>query len=97
MSRQDRYSENQMGELPDILRSRSIETPIETRDKLYELALGLIRTVFPPQKGIRLVGVALSNFELPNVCAEAELPFRGNLDLRQPLLLAGRTTQDNHN
>ena len=78
-------------------RSRSIETPIETRDKLYELALELIRTVFPPQKGIRLVGVALSNFQLPNVCAEAELPFRGNLDLRQPLLLAGRTTQDNHN
>src|ERR1700690_2828378 len=32
-------------------RSRSIETPIETRDKLHELALELIRTVFPPQKG----------------------------------------------
>ena len=57
-------------------RSRSIETPIETRDKLHELALELIRTVFPPQKGIRLVGVALSNFRLPNTGAEAELPFR---------------------
>ena len=57
-------------------RSRSIETPIETRDKLHELALGLIRTVFPPQKGIRLVGVTLSNFRLPNAGAEAELPFR---------------------
>ena len=30
-------------------RSRSIETAIETRDKLHELALELIRTVFPPQ------------------------------------------------
>jgi DNA polymerase IV len=57
-------------------RSRSIETPIETRDKLHELALELIRTVFPPQKGIRLVGVTLSNFRLPNIGAEAELPFR---------------------
>ena len=57
-------------------RSRSIETPIGTRDKLCELALELIRTVFPPQKGIRLVGVTLSNFRLPNVSTEAELPFR---------------------
>jgi nucleotidyltransferase/DNA polymerase involved in DNA repair len=57
-------------------RSRSIETPIETRDKLHELALELIRTVLPPQKGIRLVGVTLSNFRLPNTGAEAELPFR---------------------
>jgi hypothetical protein len=36
----------------------------------------LIRTVFPPQKGIRLVGVTLSNFRLPNMGADAELPFR---------------------
>src|SRR5580693_9061356 len=46
-------------------RSRSIETPIETRDKLHELALELIRTIFPPEKGIRLVGVTLSNFRCP--------------------------------
>src|SRR4029077_6990685 len=57
-------------------RSRSVETPIETRDKLHELALELIRTVFPPQRGIRLVGVTLSNFRLPNIGADAELPFR---------------------
>src|SRR5271167_4613909 len=50
-------------------RSRSIETRIETREKLLELALELIRTVFPPQKGIRLVGVTLSNFKLPNTNA----------------------------
>ena len=56
-------------------RSRSIETPIETRGKLHELALELIRTVLPPQKGIRLVGVTLSNFRLPNMGGDAELPF----------------------
>ena len=57
-------------------RSRSIEAAIETREKLHELALELIRTVFPPPKGIRLVGVTLSNFRLPNTGAVAELPFR---------------------
>src|SRR6516162_7927992 len=40
-------------------RSRSLETAIETRDRLHEVALGLIR--FPPPRGIRLVGVSLSN------------------------------------
>jgi DNA polymerase IV len=53
-----------------------METSIETRDKLYEVALDLIRSVFPPPKGIRLVGVTLSNFRSPNVGGEAELPFR---------------------
>jgi DNA polymerase-4 len=57
-------------------RSRSIEAAIETSDKLHELALELIRTVFPPQRGIRLVGVTLSNFRSPNTAREAELPFR---------------------
>jgi len=32
-------------------RSRSIETAIETRDKLHEVALDLIRSVFLPRKG----------------------------------------------
>jgi DNA polymerase IV len=57
-------------------RSRSVETAIETKDKLYEVALDLIRTVFPPQKGIRLVGVTLSNFPSPNAGGDVELPFR---------------------
>jgi DNA polymerase-4 len=57
-------------------RSRSVETAIETKDKLYELALGLIRSVFPPRKGIRLVGVTLSNFQSPTAGGDAELPFR---------------------
>jgi DNA polymerase IV len=32
-------------------RSRSIETTIETRDRLREVALDLIRSVFPPREG----------------------------------------------
>jgi DNA polymerase IV len=57
-------------------RSRTMETAIETRDRLHEVALDLIRSVFPPAKGIRLVGVTLSNFRSPDAGGEAQLPFR---------------------
>jgi len=43
-------------------RSQSFALPIESRASLHEASLGLIRSVFPPRKGIRLVGVTLSNF-----------------------------------
>jgi DNA polymerase-4 len=53
-----------------------METSIETRDTLHEVALGLIRSVFPPPTGIRLVGVTISNFRLQNVGEGSELRFR---------------------
>jgi DNA polymerase-4 len=56
-------------------RSRSIQTTIETRETLHHLALGLIRSVFPPPKGIRLVGVTLSNFQAQSGNEAAELPL----------------------
>ena len=56
-------------------RSRSTEMTIQTREKLYELALGLIRSLFPPRKGIRLVGVTLSNFQAQSSSEAAELPL----------------------
>ena len=57
-------------------RSRSMEMTIETREKLHQIALDLIRSVFPPPKGVRLVGVSLSNFRLQIASEVAELPFR---------------------
>ena len=57
-------------------RSRSVEAAIETSERLHEVALDLIRSVFPPPKGVRLVGVTLSNFRPPNEGGEAKLPFR---------------------
>jgi DNA polymerase-4 len=57
-------------------RSRSMETAIETRDRLREVALDLIRSIFPPHRGIRLVGVSLSNFGSSTVHEAVELPFR---------------------
>ena len=44
-------------------RSQSYPRVLETRDQLHAASLGLIRSVFPPRKGIRLVGVTLSNLE----------------------------------
>ena len=55
-------------------RSRSVEPAIKTRDRLHEVALGLVRSVFPPQRGVRLVGVTLSNFRTINASQGDELP-----------------------
>jgi DNA polymerase IV len=57
-------------------RSRSMEAAVETRERLREVALDLIRSVFPPPRGIRLVGVSLSNFGSQTAGEAAELPFR---------------------
>jgi DNA polymerase-4 len=35
---------------------------VASREQLHAASLGLIRSVFPVAKGIRLVGVTLSNF-----------------------------------
>ena len=43
-------------------RSRSLGAPVGSRAVLHEASLALIRSVYPPPKGIRLVGVTLSNF-----------------------------------
>jgi DNA polymerase-4 len=43
-------------------RSQSLAHPVDSRAALHQASLGLIRSVFPPAQGIRLVGVTLSNF-----------------------------------
>jgi DNA polymerase-4 len=42
-------------------RSQSLARPVDSRATLHQASLGLIRSVFPPLRGIRLVGVTLSN------------------------------------
>ena len=56
-------------------RRRSVEAPIEARNRLHELALDLIRSVFPPAKGIRLVGVSVSNLNTGGMSRDGELPL----------------------
>jgi DNA polymerase-4 len=57
-------------------RSRSMKTSIDTRNTLHEVALGLIRSIFPPTKGIRLVGITISNFRVQDAGEGSKLPFR---------------------
>jgi DNA polymerase IV len=56
-----------------ITRSRSYPTPVRTQAALHEASLALIRGVLPPLKGIRLVGVTISNFA--DVEEREELPL----------------------
>ena len=56
-------------------RSRSVSGRIDSLDVLNAVAVDLVRSVYPPRMGIRLVGVTLSNLETGSViaCAEPEL------------------------
>ena len=47
-------------------RSRSLMAPISSQSMLREICLALVRGVLPTEKGIRLVGVSVSNFERNN-------------------------------
>lgn len=58
-------------------RSRTLPRPVATREILRKTSVGLVRTVFPPAIGVRLVGVSVSGFER---LAEPEFPQLG-LDL----------------
>jgi DNA polymerase IV len=51
------------GDFQQITRSRSYAASIRTGDDLRRTSLDLIRSIFPPEKGIRLVGVTVSNFD----------------------------------
>ncbi len=54
-------------------RSRSLGAPVDSRGVLHEASLALIRSVSPVPKGIRLVGVTLSNFAVSEANVVAEL------------------------
>lgn len=60
-----------------ITRSRSHAGAVIRHAQLRQASLDLIRSVFPPETGIRLVGVTVSNFEAP-VHDDAGLPLFGS-------------------
>jgi DNA polymerase-4 len=45
-----------------ITRSRTVTAPIRSRESLRNISVDLVRTVLPPQVGVRLVGVTVSAF-----------------------------------
>ena len=59
-------------EFQQATRSQSYARAFETRAQLHDASLALIRSVFPVAKGVRLVGVTLSNFSMAST-AEAPL------------------------
>ncbi len=54
-------------------RSRSVTVPIDTQAMLQDLSLDLIRSVFPVSRGVRLVGVSVSNFASRQKPATAQM------------------------
>jgi DNA polymerase-4 len=60
-----------------VTRSRSYPGVVVAHEQLRQASLDLIRLVLPAEKGIRLVGVTVSNFEAP-VRADDGLPLFGS-------------------
>ncbi|GAA4479739.1 DNA polymerase IV [Gluconacetobacter asukensis] len=50
-------------------RARSLPSPISSRADLREIATGLMRPFFPPERGVRLLGVTLSNLDSQEAAA----------------------------
>ena len=63
------------GDFHQITRRRSQPVAVTSREGLHRAALDLIRSVLPTQKGIRLVGVTVSNFVEAGAAAPTELPI----------------------
>lgn len=61
-------------------RSRTLAAPVMTRERLHAVSLELVRSVYPRAKGIRLLGVMLSNFEVEDAVPSTQLGL--NLGLR---------------
>jgi len=63
------------GDFKQITRRRSQAEVVATLDNFQNLVRDLIRSVLPPTKGIRLVGVTVSNFGEPPADREVALPM----------------------
>ena len=51
-------------------RSRSLSEPVASREALRDVSRLLVRSLYPPARGVRLVGVSLSNLETPGAAIE---------------------------
>jgi DNA polymerase-4 len=66
------------GDFQQITRSRTLPAAASTHAALRAASLALIRSVLPAERGIRLVGVTVSNFEAPCPSDGANLPLFGD-------------------
>ena len=58
-----------------VTRSRSFPAVIARHDLLRQLSVELVRTLLPTAKGVRLLGVTVSNFDRVPISAADELPL----------------------
>jgi len=58
-----------------VTRSRSFPTVIAHHDLLRQASLDLVRLLLPTAKGVRLLGVTVSNFDRALVGSAGELPL----------------------
>lgn len=63
------------GDFQNITRSRTQPALVTTQEALRDASLALIRSVLPTEKGIRLVGVTVSNFERSATSTAEALPL----------------------
>jgi hypothetical protein len=77
-------------------RSRTLPANVTSQETLREVSVGLVRTVFPPTKGIRLVGVTLSGFERPDSTSPEQFPAGWGTTREEAVsrLIAQREFQD---
>jgi DNA polymerase IV len=54
-------------------RSRTLPGPVATRELLHAVSIKLVRSIYPPEKGIRLLGVTLPSFEPDDAVSPAQL------------------------
>ena len=58
-----------------VTRSRSFPTAIARHELLRQASVELVRTLLPIAKGVRLLGVTVSNFDHVPINAADELPL----------------------
>ena len=59
-----------------VTRSRSFATAIARHDLLRQASVELVRTLLPTAKGVRLLGVTVSNFDQAPAGADDKIPRR---------------------
>ncbi len=67
-----------------VTRSRSFPTAIARHELLRQTSVELVRTVLPTKKGIRLLGVSVSNFDRLPINAANELPLFDTISSETP-------------
>lgn len=68
-----------------VTRSRSVSTVVGDPEMLRDVSLSLVRTLFPPRTGVRLVGVTLSNFGQAQQSGADRLDFAAAIAAPSPV------------